>query len=194
MNRELVANAAKQSSEPKLFAAIFFEDGSEIDQLIEETILLLKVNGIRLAGYQLRETNQNTRCCSSLHLESISDGKVSKISQELGSGSSGCRLDHAALANLTNVVCSELTPQTQMLILNRFGRGESEGQGFRIAIEKAIGMGIPVLSAVRQEYLEPWHDFCGDYGVEIPAQFASVMAWCNEVLKSDIALKNHQNL
>ncbi len=193
MNSELATDAAKQSSEPKLFAAISFEGGSEIDQLIEETVQLLKINGIRLAGYQLHEMSQNTNCCSSLHLESISNGEISRISQELGSGSSGCRLDPAALANLTNVVCSELTPQTQMLILNRFGRGESDGQGFRIAIEKAIGMGIPVLSAVRQEYVEPWRDFCGEYGIRIPSRFPSIISWCNEVLGSDIKLENNQN-
>ncbi len=191
MTRTRATDAARQDSEQKLFGAIFFEDGSMIDQLIGEAISLLKVNGIRLAGYQLHQTDQNTRCCSSLHLKNISSGKISKISQDLGSGSSGCRLDSAALASLTNVVCSELTPQTQMLVLNRFGRGEADGQGFRNAIEKAIGMGIPVLSAVRQEYLEPWHDFSGEFGVKVPAKLASVVSWCNEVLGSDMPFKSN---
>ena len=165
------------------FAAVIISSGVEVDQLFADTVAKLKIDGVRLAGYLQREDPENTTYRSALYLENIVTGEKIKISQSLGSGSKGCRLDPSTLAELTKILSSEISTKTDLLILNRFGKGESDGQGFRIAIEKAITAGIPVLTAVRTDYLEAWRSFSGEFGVEIIPTAESIFAWCNTVLK-----------
>lgn len=53
-------------------------------------------------------------------------------------GAKGCRLDPRALAALSGSLLGELDAGTQLLVLNRFGKGESEGHGFRAVIEQVF--------------------------------------------------------
>jgi len=185
MDKADITNTAGSDETCRLFAAVHFADGFDIDQIIDEVMSALKHKGFNLAGYLQREMPADDDCCSTLYLESIADGKRAQISQALGAGSKGCRLDPAALAVLANDLCNEITADTDMLIVNRFGKGESEGQGFRIAMERAMELGVPVLTAVRDEYIEAWHEFCGEFGLELAPRPESIIAWCNTTLALD---------
>ena len=66
--------------------------------------------------------------------------------------------------------------------LNRFGKGESEGQGFRAVIEDACMRGIPVLTAVREAYVEAWEAFAGDLGLLLPPDRAAVTGWTDRAI------------
>ena len=171
-----------QLTTPHLIAAIRFSNGVPVDKLIDDIVFELKNSDVEIAGYLQREQIDDASCCSTLLLESIAEPKTARISQALGSGSTGCRLDPRALATLSNDLRSQITSRTHLVILNRFGKGESDGQGFRIAIEKAVETGVPVLTAVRDEYVEAWREFCGDYGVELMPEVDAVLAWCKSVL------------
>lgn len=186
MDKAGTTNVAESDETCRLFAAIHFTDGFDVDRVIDEIVSALIKRKARLAGYLQRETPTDDDCCSTLYLESIADGKRAQISQALGAGSKGCRLDPRALAVLSNDLCDALTADTDMLIVNRFGKGESEGQGFRIAMERAMELGIPVLTAVRDEYVEAWHEFCGELGIELTPQSKTILDWCNAVLAPDV--------
>ena len=180
-SNEFVGN---QAPEQRLFAAIKIGRDSDVEILFEEVIEVLRRKGIKLAGYLQRETQEDGGCCSTLFLENIASGDQAKISQSLGSGSKGCRLGPSALAELSKNLVSEIDDNTDMLILNRFGKGESDGQGLRVAIEKAIELDIPVLTAVRDDYIGSWREFCGEFGVEILPTRKAVFSWCNNILGS----------
>jgi nucleoside-triphosphatase THEP1 len=182
MNDSEATEMARTDETCQLFAAIHFADGYDVDRLIDQVIVALKSRGTRLAGYLQRETPAGDDCCSTLYLESIEDGKKAQISQALGAGSKGCRLDPAALAVLSNQLRDAINTDTDMLIVNRFGKGESDGQGFRIVMERAMELGVPVLTAVRDDYLDAWHEFCGEFGLELEPQPEHVLEWCDTVL------------
>ena len=173
-----------QMSGQRLFAAIKIGRDSDVERLFDEAIEILRRNGVKLAGYLQRDIPGDTGCCSILLLENIATGDRAKISQSLGKGSRGCRLDPSALAELSKNLASEIDDNTGMLILNRFGKGESDGQGLRVAIEKAIEFDIPVLTAVRDDYIGSWREFCGEFGVEISPTRKAVFSWCNNILGS----------
>ena len=112
-----------------------------------------------------------------MDLTSIGSKRVFRISQPLGRGSHGCRLHPGALAECSAFLGSELDAGADLLILNRFGKGESEGRGFRDLICKAISMGVPVLTTVRPAYIDAWRVFGADATRDLPMAHSTVLSW-----------------
>lgn len=125
-----------------------------------------------------REIPETDNCCSIKDLENISDGVKYRISQTLEPGSRGCRLDFNGLANASVSLAGELEKGADLVVLNRFGKGESEGQGFRAIIQKAIELNIPVLTAVRDVYLPHWQEFGGEFAQTIQNANGKGLKWC----------------
>ncbi|PCI05162.1 MAG: hypothetical protein COB78_00645 [Hyphomicrobiales bacterium] len=168
---------------PKI-AAMSFDKGKAIDAVLEEIICKLQARGYRVAGYLQRETAETDSCCSITDLESIAKGTKIRISQALGPGARGCRLDGNGLAEASSALIGELEEGIDLLILNRFGKGESEGQGFRAVIQKAMELNIPVLTAVRDAYRASWEEFGGEYAQIISHDNNGGLDWCLSSLTS----------
>ena len=170
-------------NEPTL-AAILAAKDVPADQLLAGAAHRARQAGLRVAGFlQHRETG-GEECCRDIEIEHIGTGVTQIISQALGSGSKGCRLDPAALADVAGALQAELDDGADMLILNRFGKGETEGHGFRSIIETAYARQIPVLTVVRETYVEGWNDFAGDCGVLLAPDSKAVLGWCDRVMEA----------
>ncbi|KAB2694768.1 DUF2478 domain-containing protein [Brucella intermedia] len=170
-------------NEPTL-AAILAAKDVPVDQLLAGAAHRARQAGLRVAGFlQHRETG-GEECCRDIEIEHIGTGVTQIISQSLGSGSKGCRLDPAALADVAGALLAEIDDGADMLILNRFGKGETEGHGFRSIIETAYARQIPVLTVVRETYVEGWNDFAGDCGVLLAPDSKTVLAWCDRVMEA----------
>ena len=170
-------------NEPTLAAIIAAKD-VPVDQLLAGAARRARQAGLRVAGFlQHRETG-GEECCRDIEIEHIGTGVTQIISQALGSGSKGCRLDPAALADVAGALQAELDDGADMLILNRFGKGETEGHGFRSIIETAYARQIPVLTVVRETYVEGWNDFAGDCGVLLAPDSKTVLGWCDRAMEA----------
>ncbi len=166
------------TSSPALFAAIRYNRHDDaVDALLEEMARAFEAQGARVAGFVQRETDTGADCCPTTHLEDLATGERHLISQPLGNGSKGCRLDPRALAGLCGLLDAALARGADILVLNRFGKGEAEGHGFRVAIERALLDGVPVLTAVQDAYLPAWRDFAGELGTTLAPAAAEVEAW-----------------
>lgn len=171
------------SHEPTL-AAILAAKDVPVDQLLASVAQQARRAGLRVAGFlQHRETG-GEECCRDIEIEHIGTGVTQIISQSLGSGSRGCRLDPAALADVAGSLLAELDDGAEMLILNRFGKGETEGHGFRSVIETAYASRVPVLTVVRETYVEGWNDFAGDCGVLLAPDSKAVLGWWDRVMEA----------
>lgn len=164
-------------------AAIRFKPEDGIDALLERVVRHLQAEGVKVSGYLQRESLDPNSCCNISHLEDVSDGTWHRISQALGSGSRGCRLDPRALADVSGLLLARLEADTEFLVLNRFGKGESEGQGFRAVIERAFDLGIPVLTAVRETYADAWDAFTDGSATLLPADAPAIFSWADAVKK-----------
>ena len=170
-------------NEPTL-AAILAAKDVPVDQLLASVAQRARQAGLRVAGFlQHRETG-GEECCRDIEIEHIGTGVIQIISQPLGSGSRGCRLDPAALADVAGSLMAELDGGADMLILNRFGKGETEGHGLRSVIERAYARRVPVLTVVRETYVEGWNDFAGDCGVLLAPDSKAVLGWFDRVTEA----------
>lgn len=162
---------------PAPLAAIRFTDG-DIDAFLADIAARLDNSGLRVRGALQSRGSQGGAChCADMDLTTLSSGRTFRISQPLGVGSRGCRLHPGALAECGAFVEGELRAGADLLILNRFGRGESEGRGFRDLIATAIALGVPVLTAVRPTYADAWHAFGAGIACDLPMDARCVIDW-----------------
>jgi len=71
---------------------------------------------------------------------------------------------------------------SQNVFVNRFGKREANGGGFRPVIEKAMELGVPVLCIVPNQWRSAWLDYGGDSVLTIADSQHALTHWLNNVL------------
>ncbi len=166
---------------PTLAAVRLDRDG--VDALLSDVASRAETMGLRVRGVLHGiGAPQGEECeCAEMALEPLGGGPRFRISQALGKGSTGCRLDPGGLAECAAFLEQQIaTDGGDLVILNRFGRTEAEGGGFRDVIAEAVGQGIPVLTALRPDFAGAWSAFGGDQACELPADSTAVMDWLSQ--------------
>lgn len=113
----------------------------------------------------------------------LPQGPTFRISQNLGRNSKGCRLDPDALETAVGLVAARLVTGADCLIINKFGKHEAEGRGFRAVIAEALGQDIPVLVGLNPLNAPAFLDFVGDMAIELPAAAQDLQGWLVPLIK-----------
>lgn len=162
-------------------AAIRFDHG-DIDTFLSGIARSFTASGLRVRGaVQTRGAVSGECHCADMDLTTFGSNRTFRISQPLGNGSRGCRLHPGALAECSAFIEQELEQGADLLILNRFGRGESEGRGFRDLMVKAIALDVPVLTAVRPTYAMDWAEFGAGAACDLPMDRDAIHHWFTSV-------------
>ncbi|MCB1333480.1 MAG: DUF2478 domain-containing protein [Roseivivax sp.] len=148
------------------------------DRLMRETAEALRAAGVAVAGaVQINtETSHHDKCRMDLHV--LPSRTVVPISQSLGPMAEGCRLDPDGLERAVGLVAAALEAGAGALVVNKFGKQEAEGRGFRPVIGEAIAAGVPVVTAVAPGYLDAFLAFAGDLAERLPEDVTAVCTWC----------------
>jgi Protein of unknown function (DUF2478) len=166
----------------KLLAAVIFENGDDANRVMADFAAARAAQGTRLGGFvQISEDLENCGCKDTFVLD-LENGARTKILQDLGAGSTGCRVDPSALVAIGQLVSQALTKSPELLIINRFGRLESEGMGLRDEIASAALSGIPTIVCVSTRYLDAWREFVADMSEEIPCTPEALVGWWSGVI------------
>jgi hypothetical protein len=151
-------------------------DRGETDLRLTRLAATLMRRGVRVAGaVQTNVDCPETGGCD-MDLAVLPDGPVIRISQRLGAGSKGCRLDAGALEEAVAAVASRMSGAT-VLILNKFGKHEAEGRGFRDLVGQALGDGIPVIVGVNAKNIAAFRDFAGDFAEALNGPDDALADW-----------------
>lgn len=150
----------------------------DTDLMMQMLSNFLMDRGYRVAGtVQVNSDRADDGPCD-MDVKVLPDGPVIRISQSLGGQSKGCRLDPSALEEAVGHVDASLTQETDFLIINKFGKHEAEGRGFRDVIANALAMDIPVIVGANGLNLNAFLDFAGDFAEEIAPAADALKAWC----------------
>ncbi len=158
------------------------ERRGEADRLLADLARRLGDAGVPVAGAVQHnvETGDGTPCEMDLFV--LAGGQTIRISQNLGPMSSGCRLDPVGLEKAVGLVEANLRAGTvRLLIVNKFGKQEAEGRGFRPAIGLALAEGVPVLTSVGRGNRAAFDAFTGGEAEPVPADPAAMLDWCRRV-------------
>ncbi len=123
-----------------------------------------------------RETRPDRHCDMDLQL--LGDETNVRISQDLGAGSKGCRLDAQGLAAAVGLVEARLATRPDLLIINKFGQSELDGRGFRPVIGRALVEGIPIVTSINPRNAVAFAHFAGGLAERIEAREDALLAWC----------------
>lgn len=148
--------------------ALVYSDSTVADQLLRDIALHLAEAGWTLAGLVQNNAPRPGRSRCDMILEDLSSGAMIGISQDRGPHARGCALDMGQLMTAMQMVRRSLGERPDLVILNKFGKSESEGEGFRPLLAELLEADIPVLIAVPWRNIENWRQFAGEYAVEHP--------------------------
>ena len=152
----------------------------DTDLLLFRLAQRLSAQGLATCGtIQINTENPGTGPCD-MDVRVLPDGPDICISQNLGPGASGCRLDPAALERAVAAVAAALTDRPDCLIINKFGRHEAEGNGFRDVIAEALARGIPVLVGLNSMNAAAFQTFTAGLAVEVKPDLDTLSNWIRD--------------
>ena len=159
---------------------VISDDRDDRNARMADLAMALMADGWRLAGAVQTNSRPGHDCACDVDLSVLGHlGPPIRISQALGAGARGCRLDPDGLERAVAQVSRTLTARTDLLIVNKFGKQEALGRGFRPAIGDALAEGVPVLLTVAPAYLAEFLDFAGELAQRL--EWPEVERWARQV-------------
>ncbi len=159
------------------FAYTLAPGRGETNLLLASLAQRLAARGMALCGAVQIDTERELGHRCDMDLQVLPDGPVIAISQDLGPLARGCRLDTDALESAVLLTERALENGAELMILNKFGKHESEGRGFRETIATALGRGLPVLVGANKINLDALREFAGGEVEELPAELDLLVDW-----------------
>lgn len=169
-----------------LIGAIRYEFGFDVNRLLRQIAERLRERGVVLAGAVQDNVAVEDDCCAPMNLIDVRTARVVGISQNLGRHAQGCRLDQRGLADAAESISRAVATGVDLVIINKFGKAESEGDGLACCFAEAMAAWIPVLTSVRSPYIDKWEAFHGGMAIELPPSYDVVLRWCETVTGTDL--------
>lgn len=160
-------------------AAIVYERHEDPDALLSAFSAELIASGHRVAG--LVQLGQHCSDRRELSARLIHTGEEVGLFQDLGACSRGCRLDVGRLLEAGHKIAGAIDHGADLVIVNRFGRQESEGKGLIDVIERALSADIPVVVAVPVKRFADWIKFSDGMSVKLHCDRPSLQSWWHAV-------------
>lgn len=156
----------------------------DTDLLLYSLAEILKSEGFHTCGVvQINSHCGEDRPCD-MDVQVLPDGPMVRISQSLGPNARGCRLDPSALETAVAHVSERLHSGCDILIVNKFGKHEADGRGFRPVIAEALGLDIPVLVGLNRLNKDAFLKFSDGLAEQVPSTQDALRAWVSEAVSS----------
>jgi len=139
--------------------------------------------GLRLSGAVQIDGPPEGDCACDMDLHLLHDESRIRISQSLGGGASGCRLDAGALEEATAQIIAGLAAAPDLVVLSKFSRQEAAGRGLRAVMAAAVEVGLPVLTTVSTACLPDLLAFAEDMAEAVPLDGAEDWAVAQTALR-----------
>lgn len=151
----------------------------DTDLLLLAIAETLGSKGFRTCGTVQINTERDGGPCD-MDVKVLPDGPTLRVSQDLGKASKGCRLDPHALETAVGLVALHLENGADVLIINKFGKHEAEGRGFRAVIAEAISRDIPVLVGVNRLNFDAFLHFVGSDAIRLEPRADQILKWIGD--------------
>ena len=164
-------------------AAIVFERNDAPDEVLVAFIDGAISRGARVAGLVQERADDGLSDLRDVRVRDLASGENLPIMQNLGAGSTGCSVDPAAIAEGARLLGRALATNPDLLVVNRFGRLESEGAGMLNEIGRAFSDGVATIVCVPGRYRDAWNAFAAGLDVQLPAKREAIEAWWRAVAR-----------
>ncbi|CUI58266.1 DUF2478 domain-containing protein [Cognatishimia activa] len=153
------------------------EGKGDLDQVLFRFAKAEMARGQNVVGVVQVNTDREDCPKCDMDVEVLPDGPTIRISQDLGPNSQGCRLDPEALEQAVAEVSNRLGTNAALLVINKFGKHEASGRGFRDTIGQAIALGVPVLCGVNGLNKDAFEEFTDGHATFVEPDPDSIADW-----------------
>lgn len=147
--------------------ALVYTEGQKVGPIFRAVVDHLAGKGCGIAGFVERKVARPGHHRCDMVLVEVATGASIPISQHRGTFARGCMLDTAELSRAEGLARTALENAPDLLVVNKFGKSEAEGGGFRPLIAEALSREVPVLIAVPSRNLDAWRAFAGEWSHEV---------------------------
>jgi nucleoside-triphosphatase THEP1 len=147
--------------------ALVYADGARADAVLRGAAGTLGKAGRIVAGLLPHAVPRPGRSRCDMVLEDPLSGERIRISEDRGENARGCRLDLGELLRAGELILQALSRSPDVVVVNKFGKSESEGRGLRDVLAEVVGSGTPLLIAVPRRNLDAWRLFMGGAYTEV---------------------------
>lgn len=179
MSRDTM-NRDPMSRDTRTIAAIQGAPGGIVQDLLHAFVARWQPS-TRIAGVIEDGHGHDDQVCGAAYLLSIASGARYPMFQDLGQGSSACRIDPAGVVLAGEAVRRDIAAGCDLVVLNRFGKLEAGREGLMSAFAAAVEAGVPVLTSVSPAFQEAWERFADPLFVMLPADPDAIEAWWQAV-------------
>src|SRR5271157_1471391 len=158
-------------------AAIVFDRDEAPDEALVAFVDGAMAHGARVAGLVQERADDDLCDLHDVRVRDLLSGEILPIMQDRGAEATGCRVDPSAIALAARLLDRALATNPDLLVVNRFGRLESEGGGMLAEIGRAFADGVAMIVCVPERYREAWNAFAAGLDVQLPASRAAIEAW-----------------
>lgn len=152
----------------------------QTDPLLAQVAEMAMAQGLKCIGsVQYNSMPADLRICD-MDVKVLPDGPTLRISESRGTEARGCRLDPNALETAVALTLQALDTKPELLIVNKFGKHEAFGRGFRPVIADALERGIPVLVGVNTLNKDAFLEFTSGCGELLDPDVRAVLNWVAE--------------
>ena len=151
----------------------------DTDAILYDVARAVQASGLRLAGTVQINSEQPCDGPCDMDVLVLPEGPTIRISQSLGPGARGCRLNPDALEQAVAAAQTQLARGAEAVLINKFGKHEADGRGFRDVIAQALEHDVPVVVGLNRANQAAFDQFCGGEATELPPNRADILAWLN---------------
>lgn len=175
--REAAVLSVVENDRPMKLACIRAPAPGKTDLLLRRLATHLAKQGVRTAGTIQMNTERDDGHPCDMDVQVLPDGPVFRISQDLGRASRGCRLDPTSLERAVASSAAELAKDAQVLIVNKFGKHEAEGRGFRNLVADALERDIPVIVGLNALNETAFEAFAEGFACRLSPDLEDLKSW-----------------
>ena len=158
------------------FAAAIYAAHTPDRAALAKFVAKLRASGTRVGGLLQEALLDDEGEVIGLNAVDVAANRRIPITQPVPN-SDGCAFDVSALAETAAVIDDAVTRRADMIVVEKFGELEQNGQGLINEILQAIAAGIPLLIAVPEAALPRWRECSGDMGSILTFDEAAFENW-----------------
>jgi hypothetical protein len=159
-------------------AALVYQGDEDPDRVLHDFAVDLNARGVRAAGLvQLGHRRRDGALSAML----VHSGETLSLFSDAGPRADGRRLDTVRLIEAGAAITRAIDRGAEIVIVNRFGRQESEGKGLAHVVEHALTVDVPVVIAVPGHRFAHWIRFAAGMTVKLPCERRALDDWWNGI-------------
>ena len=132
---------------------------------------------LSLTGVVAEDHGLPDRSCEAGYLRSLASGARFSILPDQGVGTAACHLDGDGALAAAAAAQRDIASGCDLVVLNKFGKLEAEGNGLADAFRAAFAAGLPLLTSVSPAQDRPWRQFADRAFTVLPADPVAIEQW-----------------